>query len=223
MGTENTQRVLARYTTPQFRHDPLGSLIKLMGLQDVKDEIRANASTVFPILCGIMVYRHLDQKHRSEINRSIINDIPRSRLTTKLMGLVGELSRDYSIYAWSLTDKELRASLERNKGMAETLEAIGVSTISAPSVTSVAAVLYDTARTGAKAQAAATVREATSASRVVDLAERLGISSTTARGLGLLTVAALAALALMYANASANQERAKRELALRNLLRLEDW
>jgi hypothetical protein len=43
MDMENQQVILNRYTTPQFRIDPVGSLAKLMDLQPVMPEIRENS------------------------------------------------------------------------------------------------------------------------------------------------------------------------------------
>lgn len=223
MDMDNKQIILARYTTPQFRIDPVGSLAKLMDLQAVMPEIRENSSTVFPILCGIIVYRHLDRAAKQDVNRAILHGIPRSRLTTHLMGLVGELSRHHNLYAWSLTDDELRAYYESNKNMAEILSGIGVSAISTPSVAAVAAAIYEVAKNGVKAQARATVKTKTSTPRVAEVAKKMGVGPELARGLGMATLAALAAMTLLYTNASGNQKRAEKEQALRNLTRLEDW
>jgi bacterioferritin-associated ferredoxin len=138
------------------------------------------------------------------------------------MGLVGELSRHHNLYAWSLTDEELRAYYESNKNMAEIFSAIGVGALSTPSVAAVAAAIYDAAKNGVKGQVRASVKATTTTPRVAEVAKRMGVGPQLTRGLGVATLAALAAMALLNTNASGNQKRAEKEQALRNLTHLED-
>lgn len=222
MNAASSCSALSRYTSPQFRHDPVGSMAKLMGLHGHLDTIRQHEEAVFPVLCGLIMYRHLDRPERMKVNRAIRDDIPRGPLTAALIGLIGEISSAPLHYQWSLSDAELREQLESSTATVEILDAIGVSTVSAPTAVGTAKAIYDVSVKGgrqyARDKASSTVRD----NRAQGAARRLGLSPGVAKGLGLFSVTALAVLSFVRLNSAARQNDARRETALRNLIQLED-
>ncbi len=84
--------VTNRYVTADFRQAPMLALADLMGLQTYRSQIAGSPDLYAPILNGIAVYRHLPSAERSAVNASIIKEVPRGSLTTRLMELVTDLS-----------------------------------------------------------------------------------------------------------------------------------
>lgn len=57
MPDSHIKAVIARYATQQFRLYPVRSIAKLMGLDAYLPEIQKSKALVYPILCGIIMYR----------------------------------------------------------------------------------------------------------------------------------------------------------------------
>lgn len=69
-----------RYVTADFTSSPLLALADLMGLGQYKEQIGASPELYTPILNGIVVFRHLERADRADVNRLILENVPRGML-----------------------------------------------------------------------------------------------------------------------------------------------
>lgn len=210
--------VSARYVTADFQNAPLIALADLMGLNSHLSEISKAPEIYSPILSGIAVYRHLSPTERQSINNAIINGIPRSNLTSRLMGLVSDQSVQPYWYMWSLSDEEVREFFTFSSN---TVAITGqFNPLSAPEATAatVAGAVYVLSKGGPRAVASQAASALKRSELVMAVARRFGMGPEAAKVLGIAAVPALIVISGLNIMARKQSAQAKRELAARGLL-----
>lgn len=214
--------VAGRYVTPDFKQAPLIALADLMGLKNYQAVIATSPEIYSPILSGIAVYRHLPSYERQQLNSAIINGIPRSSLTSRLMGLVADQSVQPFWYMWSLSDEELKDFFSFSQVTTEITRQFNPLASPELTVTTVASAILIMSRGGARALVSETLSSIRKSSLVLAVARRFGLGATTARTLGTAAVPALIVISGLNIMASKGSANARRELAARGLLVYED-
>lgn len=214
--------VAERYVTPDFKQTPLMALADLMGLSNHRPTIAASPELYSPILSGIAVYRHLPSQERQQVNDAIINGIPRSSLTARLMELVADQSVQPYWYMWSLSDEELKAFFDFSATTAEVTEQFNPLSPPNLTVTTVASGVLIMSKGGGRALASDALNSIRKSNLVTAVGSRFGLSPTTVRSLGIAAVPALIVISGLNIMAKKQAGNARRELAARGLLVYED-
>ena len=216
----NVDAVIKRYTTQQFRHQPVVSVAKLMGLHAYLPQIKQRKAEIYPILCGLIMYRGLDSAQKQDVVRSIVA-LPRDMLMSKLYGMVGDIVANPYWYCWDLNDEELRIFFKENADLAKVLSFLGGSPMPTISVTFVASVVYQCSKKGAAQFFRQSIAQAFTRESVSNALVDAGVGGVARSG-GLIVGAGLLAMALVGAMAKSKADEARRELALRGLIRIDD-
>ena len=214
--------VADRYVTPDFKQGPLMALADLMGLKTYQSVIAASPELYSPILSGIAVYRHLPSNERQQVNDAIINGIPRSGLTSRLMELVADQSVQPYWYMWSLSDEELLEFFEFSKNTVEVTDQFNPLAPPNLTVTTVASGVFILSKGGGRALASEALSSIKRSDLVTAVARRFGLGPATARSLGIAAIPALIVISGLNIMAKKDAEKAKRELAARGLLVYKD-
>ena len=210
--------VVARYVTADFKNTPLIALAGLMDLKNYIAEISKAPEVYSPIISGIAVYRHLPPAERKSINNAILNDIPRSNLTSRLMGLVSDQSVQPYWYMWSLSDEEVKDFFTYSSATAAITGQFNPLSAPEATVATLAGAVYAIAKGGPRAavsQAAASLKRS---ELVMAVARRFGLGPGAVRALGIAAVPALIVISGLNIMAKKQSVQAKRELAARGLL-----
>lgn len=222
------QSVLKRYTSNQFRNAPVASVAKLMGLDAYLPYIKKHKAMLFPILCGLIVYRQLDQVHRMDVMRRIVN-IPHqpgtqtAMLRSRLYGMAADIVANPSWFCWSLSDQELQEFFKQNKEMAEVLQDIGAPSLNQPlTAATLAGVLYTVSRKGLFGWVKSGVSATISSPKVAEAATTSGASTVTASAISGFAAVGFIMLGVLLVNAQSGEQQAKKELILRGLIRIKD-
>ena len=214
--------VAERYVTPDFKKAPLLALADLMGLKNHQSVIAASPELYAPILSGISVYRHLPPHERQQVNNAIINGIPRSGLTARLMELVSDQSVQPYWYMWSLSDEELREFFEFSTTTLEVTDQFNPLSPPNLTVTTVASGILIMSQGGGRALASDAINAIRKSNLVTAVARRFGLNQSVARSLGIAAVPALIVISGLNIMAKKQAGDAKRELAARRLLVYQD-
>lgn len=210
--------VAGRYVTPDFKHAPLVALADLMGLKSYQSVIAESPELYSPILSGIAVYRHLPSNERQQVNDAIINGIPRSGLTSRLMELVANQSVQPYWYMWSLSDEELMEFFDFSTNTVEVTNQFNPLSPPNLTVTTVASGILIMSKGGGRALASEALAAIKKSELVTAVARRLGLGPTAVRTLGIAALPALIVISGLNIMAKKEAANAKRELAARGLL-----
>ncbi len=173
--------VTERYVTPDFKQAPLLALADLMGLKSHQSVIAASPELYAPILSGISVYRHLPPQERQQVNNAIINGIPRSGLTARLMGMVSDQSIQPYWYMWSLSDEELRNFFEFSEATVEITDQFNPLSLPGLTVTTVASGIFIMSKGGWRSLASNALNSISKSNLVTAMARRFGLNQTAVR------------------------------------------
>ncbi len=212
-----------RYVTSDFQATPVLSLADLMGFDaHHKKQMRSDLEFYGSLLCGVAMHRHLGDRDHVDVNRRINEQVPPSRLQSKLRELIVMQRVQPSWFMWSLSDEELREFFEFNSSVASVtghLLPLDPSTITGGlTVAGVASATYELATRGPRAVAVDRVRALASSGLVEAVAKRLGVGSGAITRAGFVAIPiaiTVAGLNIMAKNSSA---KARKELAARGLL-----
>lgn len=210
--------VAARYVTADFKNAPLIALADLMGLKNYLSEIAKAPELYSPILSGIAVYRHLSSAERQAINNAIINGIPRSNLTARLMGLVSSQSVQPYWYMWSLSDEEVKEFFAYSSTTAAITDQFNPLSTPEATVATVAGAVYILGKGGPRAAASQAASSLKKSELVMAVARRFGLGPDAARALGVAAVPALIVISGLNIMAKKQAAQARKELAARGLL-----
>lgn len=207
-----------RYVTADFRSAPLVALADLMGLGAFQSQIAKNPEVYAPILNGIALYRHLPSAERRQVNSAIINNVPYGSLTTKLMGLIGELSVQNRWYMWSLSDEELIEFFRFSRNKEKTTNQFNPLALPDFTVGSVATGIFLMSQKGPRAYVSAQLQALKESELIKVVARKLGAGSQLSGTLGALSVPAIIVISGLNIMAKNESATAKKELAARGLL-----
>lgn len=208
-----------RYVSADFKNTPLLALADLMGLRPFQSEISSAPEIYAPVLNGICVYRHLNSPDRQRVVAAIRYDIPRNHLTSRLMGLVTDLSVQHYWHLWSLSDDELREFFEFSQAKASSADQFNpLSVPDGLTVASVAAAILATSRKGPRAAVSEKVLTLKDSNLVREIAKRLGFGNKAVTALGVLSIPSILVISGLNIMAKKESEAARRELAARGLL-----
>ncbi|WP_404363869.1 hypothetical protein [Marinobacter sp.] len=217
----------SRYVTSDFKATPVLALADLMGLSaEHKRQMNTDLEFYGSLLCGVAVHRHLDQREHIDVNRRINQQVPPSKLQSKLRELVVMQRVQPYWFMWSLNDEELRDFFDFNKTVAGVTGHILPSSpegiVGGLTAAGVASAAYEVATKGARAAASDRVRALAGSGLVEAVARRLGVStrSVALAGYAAIPIAiVIAGLNVMSKNSS---DKARRELSARGLLAYSD-
>ncbi|UDL05816.1 hypothetical protein [Marinobacter sp. CA1] len=207
-----------RYTTADFRSTPLIALADLMGLSEHQVQIARNPELYSPILNGIALYRHLPASDRRQVNSAIIHDVPYGGLTTKLMGLIGDLSVQRFWYMWSLSDDELLEFFQFSKDKEKLTSQFSPLSLPDFTISSIATGVFLMSQKGPRAFVSAQLQALKESELVKEVAKRLGLSNRIVGALGAFSVPSLIVISGINIMAKKESEMARKELAARGLL-----
>lgn len=210
--------VAERYVTPDFKQAPLLALADLMGLKSHQSVITASPEIYAPILSGISVYRHLPPQDRKQINSSIINDIPRSGLTARLMALISDQSVQPYWYMWSLSDQELFEFFNFSESTVDITDQFNPLSPPGLTVTSVASAIFIMSKGDWRSLTSDALNSLSKSNLVTTVARRFGLNRSAVRTLGAAAVPALIIISGLNIMAKKEAGAARRELAARGLL-----
>jgi len=189
-----------------------------MGLENYIAEISKAPEVYSPILSGIAIYRHLSSIERQNINTAIVNDIPRSNLTSRLMGLVSDQSVQPYWYMWSLSDEEVQEFFTFSSSTTAITDQFNPLSSPKPTVATVAGAVYVIAKGGQRAVASKAASALKRSELVMAVARRFGMGPESVRALGIASIPALIVISGLNIMAKKEAAQAKRELAARGLL-----
>lgn len=207
-----------RYVTADFTSSPLLALADLMGLGQYKEQIGASPELYTPILNGIVVFRHLERADRADVNRLILENVPRGMLFQKLRMLIGDLSVQHLWHMWSLSDDELLEFFNFSKKKLQVTDQFNPLSLPDFTVAGVAGAVYAYSRKGRRALVQETVDKLKDTELVQEVAERMGFAKKLAKGVGIASIPTFIVISGLNIMAKGEHEKARRELAARGLL-----
>lgn len=204
------------YVSLEYKEDPLGFLIKLMDLKAFSEELKKIDNGLY-ILTGLITFRSLNHLDKQRINAAI-QGIPRGRLLARLAPMTASITANPYWFSWSLSDEELRAYYKLNSNFAGAIEMLGLD-MNLLSVAGLAGVLLAVTEPGVTSVISKKINNnlASSASK------RFGLSGVAVQRAGIAGAIVTVFAGTMHMLSATSANDAKRELASRGLLKLEDF
>lgn len=209
---------IKRYVTADFKSAPLVALSDIMGLGAHQSEIADRPELYSPILNGIALYRHLPSTDRRRVNSAIIHDVPYGNLTSKLIGLVAQLSVQHLWYMWSLSDEELMEFFTFSQMKEQTTNQFNPLSLPDFTISSVAAGVFLMSQQGPRAFANAQLQALKESELVKEVARKLGLGNRLVGSLGALSVPSIIVISGLNIMAKKESAMARKELSARGLL-----
>lgn len=208
------------YVAAEYKEDPLGFLIKLMDLTQYATELKGLSNGLY-MLTGILTFRSLNHIDRMKVNKAIL-DLPRGYLLAKLAPMTAQMIANPYWFSWSLSDDELRSYYKLNNDFARSVEKIGLD-FSSVTVLTLGSALLVASESGVKTAIVNAAKQSTNSNLAGAAAKKFGASGVSVQRAGIAAAIVTIFAGCMHALSSTSANNAKKELAMRGLLKLEDF
>lgn len=208
------------YVAAEYKEDPLGFLIKLMDLTQYASELKRLSNGLY-LLTGILTFRSLNHIDRMKVNKAIL-DLPRGYLLAKLAPMTAQMIANPYWFSWSLSDDELRSYYKLNNDFASSVEKLGLDFSSLTAVT-LGGALLAASESGVKTAIVNAAKQGSNSNLAGAAAKKFGASGVTVQRAGVAAAIVTVFAGCMHALTSTGANNAKKELAMRGLLKLEDF